>query len=83
VLSRVLTEPFRAFAVVATDRVSLKCGTGGLPGMPAGVLLLSSIKTAINLMGLPAPCAQTLPGGLVFAAMLLDTVKLQIRQRFT
>jgi len=34
-------------------------------------------------MGLPAPYAPTLSGGVVLAAMLLDAVQLQIRQRLT
>jgi ribose transport system permease protein len=44
------------------------------------VLLLSAIQTAINLMGLPAHYTQVILGILVLAAVLLDTVKLQIRQ---
>jgi ribose transport system permease protein len=72
---------FRAFAAVAIGGVSLKGGVGRLPGVYAGVLLLSAIQTAINLMGLPAHYTQMILGGLVVAAVLLDTVKLQIRQR--
>ena len=45
---------FNAFAAVVIGGVSLKGGVGALPGVYAGVLLLSSINTAINLMGLPA-----------------------------
>ena len=72
---------FRAFAAVVIGGVSLKGGIGQLPGVYAGVLLLSAIQTAINLMGLPAHYTQMILGGLVLAAVLLDTVKLQIRQR--
>jgi ribose transport system permease protein len=72
---------FRAFAAVVIGGVSLKGGIGRLPGVYAGVLLLSAIQTAINLMGLPAHYTQMILGGLVLAAVLLDTVKLQIRQR--
>ena len=43
---------FNAFAAVVIGGVSLKGGVGKLPGVYAGVLLLSSIHTAINLMGL-------------------------------
>jgi ribose transport system permease protein len=73
---------FNAFAAVVIGGVSLKGGVGRLPGVYAGVLLLSSIHTAINLMGLPAHYTQVILGLLVLAAVLLDTVKLQIRQRF-
>jgi ribose transport system permease protein len=72
---------FQAFAAVVIGGVSLKGGVGQLPGVYAGVLLLSSINTAINLMGLPAHFTQMIHGGLVLAAVLLDTVKLAIRQK--
>jgi ribose transport system permease protein len=72
---------FQAFAAVVIGGVSLKGGVGRLPGVYAGVLLLSSIHTAINLMGLPAHYTQVILGALVLAAVLLDTVKHSIRQR--
>jgi ribose transport system permease protein len=72
---------FRAFAAVVIGGVSLTGGIGRLPGVYAGVLLLSSIQTAINLMGLPSNYTQMILGALVLAAVLLDTVKLSIRQR--
>ena len=73
---------FNAFAAVVIGGVSLKGGVGKLPGVYAGVLLLSSIHTAINLMGLPAHYTQVILGLLVLAAVLLDTVKHAIRQKF-
>ena len=60
--------------------VSLKGGVGSLPGVYAGVLLLSSINTAINLMGLPANVTQVIHGFLVLAAVMLDTFKQSIRR---
>jgi ribose transport system permease protein len=74
---------FNAFAAVVIGGVSLKGGVGRLPGVYAGVLLLSSIHTAINLMGLPAHYTQMILGAMVLAAVLLDTVKLSIRKRLT
>jgi ribose transport system permease protein len=74
---------FQAFAAVVIGGVSLKGGIGRLPGVYAGVLLLHAIQTAINLMGLPAHYTQIILGALVLAAVLLDTVKLSIRQRLT
>jgi hypothetical protein len=47
-----------------------------LPGVYAGVLLLSSINTAINLMGCRPHYTQVIHGLLVLAAVLLDTLKL-------
>jgi ribose transport system permease protein len=72
---------FQAFAAVVIGGVSLKGGVGQLPGVYAGVLLLHAIQTAINLMGLPAHYTQMILGSLVLAAVLLDTVKLTIRQK--
>ena len=72
---------FNAFAAVVIGGVSLKGGVGSLPGVYAGVLLLSSINTAINLMGLPATFTQVIHGLLVLAAVLLDTFKQTLRRR--
>ena len=72
---------FNAFAAVVIGGVSLKGGVGSLPGVYAGVLLLSAINTAINLMGLPATSTQVIHGLLVLAAVLLDAFKQTIRQR--
>ncbi len=74
---------FQAFAAVVIGGVSLKGGVGRLPGVYAGVLLLHSIQTAINLMGMPAHYTQMILGSLVLAAVLLDTVKLAIRQKLS
>ncbi|HHY48836.1 MAG TPA: ABC transporter permease [Alphaproteobacteria bacterium] len=72
---------FNAFAAVVIGGVSLKGGVGALPGVYAGVLLLSAINTAINLMGLPPHFTQVIHGLLVLGAVLLDTLKHSIRQR--
>ncbi|WP_181702667.1 ABC transporter permease [Chthonobacter albigriseus] len=72
---------FNAFAAVVIGGVSLKGGVGSLPGVYAGVLLLSSINTAINLMGLPANFTQVIHGLLVLAAVMLDTLKQSVRRR--
>ncbi len=72
---------FQAFAAVVIGGVSLQGGVGTLPGVYAGVLLLSAINTAINLMGLPAHYTQIIHGGLVLLAMVLDSVKNQVRAR--
>lgn len=72
---------FNAFAAVVIGGVSLKGGIGKLPGVYAGVLLIYSIHTAINLMQLPAHWTQVILGGLVLAAVLLDTLKLRLREK--
>lgn len=73
---------FEAFAAVVIGGVSLTGGTGRLSGVFAGVLLLSSIDTAINVMGLPPHFMQVIRGGLVLAAVLLDSFKNVIRARY-
>jgi ribose transport system permease protein len=73
---------FQAFAAVVIGGVSLKGGHGRLAGVFAGVLLLSSIQTAINVMGMPPHYTQMIQGGLVLAAVLLDTLKTTIRRRY-
>lgn len=72
---------FQTFAAVVIGGVSLNGGVGNLAGVYAGVLLLSAIQTAINLMGMPAHYTQMIQGGMVLAAVLLDAVKLQIRKK--
>jgi ribose transport system permease protein len=73
---------FEAFAAVVIGGVSLQGGTGRLSGVFAGVLLLSTIDTAINVMGMPPHYIQVIRGALVLTAVLLDSVKLQIRRRY-
>ncbi len=74
---------FHAFAAVVIGGVSLKGGVGRLSGVYAGVLLLSAINTAINLMGMPVHYTQIILGGMVLIAMLLDAFKNAIRQKLT
>jgi len=73
---------FEAFAAVVIGGVALKGGSGRLTGVFAGVLLLSAIDTAINVMGMPPHYTLVIRGGLVLAAVLLDTLKLEIRRRY-
>jgi ribose transport system permease protein len=73
---------FEAFAAVVIGGVSLKGGSGRLSGVFAGVLLLSAISTAINVMGMPPHYTLVIRGGLVLFAVLLDTVKTSIRRRY-
>jgi ribose transport system permease protein len=73
---------FEAFAAVVIGGVSLRGGIGRLSGVFAGVLLLSSIDTAINVMGIEPYYMQVIRGGLMLAAVLLDSVKTQIRRRW-
>jgi ribose transport system permease protein len=73
---------FQAFAAVVIGGVSLRGGYGRLSGVFAGVLLLSSIQTAINVMGMPPHYTMVIQGSMVLAAVLLDTLKNTIRKRY-
>jgi ribose transport system permease protein len=73
---------FEAFAAVVIGGVSLRGGVGRLSGVFAGVLLLSTIDTAINVMGVEPYYMQVIRGGLMLLAVLLDSAKNNIRQRY-
>lgn len=73
---------FQAFAAVVIGGVSLKGGYGRLSGVFAGVLLLSSIQTAINVMGMPPHYTMVIQGSMVLTAVLLDTLKNTVRRRY-
>ncbi|MCF3935570.1 ABC transporter permease [Acuticoccus sp. M5D2P5] len=73
---------FQAFAAVVIGGVSLKGGQGRLSGVFAGVLLLTSIQTAINVMGMPPHYTQMIQGSLVLLAVLLDALKGAVRRRY-
>ncbi len=73
---------FEAFAAVVIGGVSLRGGTGRLSGVFAGVLLLSTIDTAINVMGIEPYYMQVIRGGLMLLAVLLDSAKTAIRHRY-
>jgi ribose transport system permease protein len=67
---------------VVIGGVSLRGGIGGLSGVFAGALLLSTIDTAINVMGLDASYMQVIRGGLMLLAVLLDSVKQAVERRY-
>ena len=73
---------FEAFAAVVIGGVSLRGGVGALSGVFAGVLLLSTIDTAINVMGLDASYMQVIRGALMLLAVLLDSAKGAILRRW-
>jgi len=66
---------FEVFAAVVIGGVSLAGGVGRLTGVFAGALLLSSISTAINIIGLEPQYMQVIRGLLMLVAVLLDSVK--------
>ena len=70
---------FEVFAAVVIGGVSLSGGVGRLTGVFAGVLLLSAIGTAINIMGIGPYYLQVIRGGLVLLAVLLDSLRRLLR----
>jgi ribose transport system permease protein len=73
---------FEAFAAVVIGGVSLRGGVGALSGVFAGVLLLSTIDTAINVMGLDASYMQVIRGALMLLAVLLDSAKGAVLRKY-
>jgi ribose transport system permease protein len=71
---------FEVFAAVVIGGVSLAGGVGRLSGVFAGALLLSSISTAINIIGLEPQYMQVIRGGLMLVAVLLDSLKQTLRR---
>lgn len=72
---------FEVFAAVVIGGVSLKGGVGRLSGVFAGVLLLSTISTAINIMRIPVEYERVIFGAILLFAVLLDSAKTWLRQR--
>jgi ribose transport system permease protein len=73
---------FEVFAAVVIGGVSLAGGVGRLTGVFAGALLLSSISTAINIIGLEPQYMQVIRGGLMLTAVLLDSLKRLLRRYY-
>ncbi len=73
---------FEAFAAVVIGGVFLRGGIGRLSGVFAGVLLLSTIDTTINVIGMEPYYMQVIRGGLMLLAVLLDSAKMQIRKKW-
>ncbi len=73
---------FEVFAAVVIGGVSLKGGVGRLSGVFAGVLLLSTIATAINIMRIPVEFERVIFGTILLVAVLLDSGKIWLRRRY-
>jgi ribose transport system permease protein len=71
---------FEVFAAVVIGGVSLSGGVGWLSGVFAGALLLSSISTAINIIGLEPQYLEVIRGALMLVAVLLDSLKRALRR---
>lgn len=66
---------FEVLAAVVIGGVSLQGGVGSLPGVFAGVLLLSSIRSALNIMAISPFITEVIRGLLVLFAITVDSIK--------
>jgi len=66
---------FEVLAAAVIGGVSLQGGVGSLVGVFAGVLLLSSIHTALNMTAISPFVSDVVRGALVLAAIVLDSLK--------
>ncbi len=70
---------FEALAAVIIGGVSMTGGIGALPGVIGGVLLLSSIHSALNILDISPFVTDVIRGLLVLLAIVLDSVKRILR----
>jgi len=72
---------FEAFAAVVIGGVSLRGGVGNLTGVLAGAILLSTIATAVSIIGMPPFYMNVIRGGFILVAVLLDAFISRVRPR--
>jgi ribose transport system permease protein len=70
---------FEVLAAVVIGGVSLNGGVGSLVGVFAGVLILSSMRSALNILAISPFATDVVRGGLVLVAIVLDSVKMRTR----
>jgi len=70
---------FETMAAVVIGGVSLQGGMGNLTGVFAGAILLSSISTAISILGMPPFYMNVIRGGFIIIAVLIDALVIRIR----
>jgi ribose transport system permease protein len=70
---------FETLAAVIIGGVSMTGGLGSLPGVIGGVLLLSSIHSALNILAISPFVTEVVRGCLVLIAIVLDSAKRVLR----
>jgi ribose transport system permease protein len=70
---------FETLAAVIIGGVSMTGGIGSLPGVIGGVLLLSSIHSALNILAISPFVTEVVRGLLVLIAIVLDSLKRVLR----
>lgn len=66
---------FEVLAAIVLGGVSLEGGVGSLTGVFAGVLVLSTIRSALNIMSVSPFITEVIRGCLVLIAILIDSIK--------
>jgi len=66
---------FDSIASVVIGGTSLSGGIGSIGGTAVGVLIMGVINNALNLMNVSAFYQQVAKGGIIFVAVLIDTLK--------
>jgi ribose transport system permease protein len=70
---------FEVLAAAVIGGVSLNGGVGSLVGVFAGVLILSSMRSALNILAVSPFVTDVIRGGLVLVAIVLDSIKMRTR----
>ena len=70
---------FEVMAAVIIGGVSMTGGLGNLSGVIGGVLLLSAIHSALNIMAISPFVTEVIRGLLVLIAVVLDSVKRMLK----
>lgn len=70
---------FETLAAVIIGGVSMTGGVGSLTGVIGGVLLMSAIHSAINILAISPFVTEVVRGGLVLIAIVLDSLKRLLR----
>jgi simple sugar transport system permease protein/ribose transport system permease protein len=68
-----------AFAGALLGGTSMTGGKGSAFGMLGGALLLGMFSNALNLLGVKVTLVQAAQGALIFVAILVDRLRMQIR----
>jgi ribose/xylose/arabinose/galactoside ABC-type transport system permease subunit len=72
---------FDVMAAAVIGGISLSGGKGNLVGALGGVLLLGMIQNVLNLTALSPYYVDMIRGGIVFAAVLIDSLKYSVFKR--
>lgn len=74
-------EELTVIAAVVIGGTSLFGGIGDMKGSMLGVLLISMVSNAVNLLGVPSSYDEIVQGGVIFAAAALDVYRVKYTQR--